>query len=136
MKKSAHRYIVLITALAFIVNIMLPFYAIYSLPANDTKQLSSIFGDKVLICTSDGFKWFSWEDIQSGKEKPKTHEQIKCPVCYVAAHSTNHTFVAQNVEFLYSPEVELLKFRLSLNNNFISQISFSGKQSRAPPYYA
>jgi hypothetical protein len=137
MQKSANKYYSLITAIAFFVNVMLPSYAVYNLPEKSAtaKEMSSLFGDKVLICTSDGFKWFSWEDIQSGKAQPKTHSQIKCPVCYVAVHSLKHTLPQQNVELAYNAVIQTFKFHILQSDVFTKQLFLKGRLSRAPPSY-
>lgn len=74
-------------AAALLLHMVLPFFATYQVPAQvAAKNMASIFGEKLLLCTSEGFRLVKWEDIVSGKEKPKTHTQYQCPLCYVAAH--------------------------------------------------
>lgn len=82
---------ILIMAVAFLMNAMLPFFAVYNPPASyedeqNIKQMSSLFGEKILICTEAGFRLVSWNDLINGKEKPKPHPNIKCPLCYIAAY--------------------------------------------------
>lgn len=82
-----NRVATIVAAVALLLHALLPFYASYQLPTGgDTKQMSSLFGDRVLLCTAEGFKLVSWEDLLSGKENPKPHKQYQCPLCYVAAH--------------------------------------------------
>ncbi|TAF75273.1 MAG: hypothetical protein EAZ52_06920 [Alphaproteobacteria bacterium] len=78
-----NRAFIIVAAVALLVHTLLPFYASYHVP---TQQISSLFGDKVLLCTADGFKIFSWDDLRNGKEQPKPNTHYKCPLCYVAAH--------------------------------------------------
>jgi hypothetical protein len=133
MKKFLSRYYSLLTAIAFLINVMLPFYAVYNIPQASAKEASSLFGDKILICTADGFKWFSWQDLQSGKEQPKPHSQFKCPVCYVAVHGVKHTLPQSNIELGYDSFSYKVQFQLSLAEVFTPPYFLSGRLGRAPP---
>lgn len=77
-----------ITLLAFLLNAVLPFLAVYNVPAHQlyAKNISSLFGEKVLICSGDGFKWVTWKDLQEGKGGHEQPSHYKCPLCYLAAH--------------------------------------------------
>ena len=87
MQNKIHPYPLLLI-LAFIINAILPFFAVYNLSADHTeaRRLSSVFGEQIIICTGDGFKWVKLADLQSGKEKPTPHSDTKCPLCYAARH--------------------------------------------------
>ena len=106
MKKATITHIAL---LAFAMNVMLPFFAIYNLPAasahessvSNAEDLASLFGDKVLICTPDGFKWVSWKDLNNGKEHP--HSEFKCPLCYVGAQGMKHAMPSAQIGLVVSP---------------------------------
>ena len=81
------RVISCLSAAALLVYTLLPFFAVYQLPAQiDAAKSASPFGGKVLLCTAEGFRLVSWADLASGKEKPKPHQEYRCPLCYVAAH--------------------------------------------------
>lgn len=86
--KFRRRFFSLCLFVAFLAHTLTPFFAVYNLSAvtAETKQLASLFGEKILICTGDGFKWVSLADLQNGKENPKPHPDYKCPLCYVASH--------------------------------------------------
>jgi len=83
MAKYKNKWLSLTLALAVAFSALLPFFAVH----NPSNHLSSVFGERVLICTGDGFKWVNPADLQSGKEKPKPHSGDKCPLCYAARHS-------------------------------------------------
>jgi len=81
------RYTPLILIMALLINAVLPFFALY--PSNQHAEIaldSSAFGNKILLCTGEGFKWIKLADLQSGKEKPKPHSGNQCPLCYAARH--------------------------------------------------
>ncbi len=85
--RQKNRFISCLSAAALLLYTLLPFFAIYQLPANITTASSPApFGDKILLCTAEGFRLVSWADLVSGKEKPKPHHEYRCPLCYMAAH--------------------------------------------------
>lgn len=80
-----------ITLLAFIFNIFLPFFAVHTITqaqaADNPTELSSLFGDKILVCTADGFKWMTWEELQKeGYPHHPDKPPYECAFCYIAAH--------------------------------------------------
>ncbi len=88
--RRKHRGILLVTAAALLFQLLLPFFAVYRLPGSSgPRGLASLFGDKVIICTADGFRLASWDELAKGKNHPKPHEQYQCALCYVAAHGLN-----------------------------------------------
>ncbi len=85
--------------LAFLLHAVLPFFALYQLPqTGGPAQASSVFGDKILICTAEGFQWVAWEDLQSGKVRPEPHPDYKCPLCYLAAHGSKSLVPATDAQ--------------------------------------
>lgn len=77
------RHIYLLTLLAFLLNAFVPFFASYS--DVTSKTTSSIFGDKILICTGSGFKLIKLSELDG--QQDKNHQSTyKCPLCYIAAH--------------------------------------------------
>ena len=85
--KMNGQHIARIALIAFLLNVMMPFFAVYNVEhPSPAKEISSLFGEKVLICTGDGFKWVKWADLESGKEKHAPSSHYKCPLCYLAAH--------------------------------------------------
>jgi hypothetical protein len=75
-----------LAAAALSLHALLPFFAVYHWPDRPAAtRMAALFGETVLLCTSDGFRLVRWEDLQSGKEKPAPHQQYQCPLCYIAA---------------------------------------------------
>lgn len=130
--KLRRKHIARIACLAFLLNALLPFFAVYDIPHQSAaKEMSSLFGEKVLICTGDGFKLVTWADLESGKEKHNPSSHYKCPLCYVAAHGMKD-MVTPDAVTLASIEISasghaIYDYRLSA---LTLQSSFS---SRAPP---
>lgn len=111
---------------ALLLHLLLPFFAAYQIPAAAQAQMTSPFGDKILLCTAEGFRWVKWEDLQSGKEKPQPHKQYRCPLCYTAAQGQGinpvpeglvlrdvslFTNVAHKTEIIFSRQIYWQKLR-------------------------
>ena len=133
------RILSLLTMLAFIANVFVPFFAVYNIPsaqAAEKSELSSFFGDKILICTSDGFKWVTWEELQNEEnEHPDPNQKhYECPLCYVSAHGVKDFLPVSAVSFTH----ELIEKRATgfayTNITAKSRFSLAGYQTRAPPH--
>jgi hypothetical protein len=86
VKKRHKRSIVYTMLLAFVFNLLLPFFASYSLnsaQAASVNDLSALIGDKVLICTSTGYKWVTLSEWQDEEPAPESGKHYKCPLCYL-----------------------------------------------------
>lgn len=138
-KANTIRSIALLTFIAFLLNVTLPFFAVYDFSRiiastqTENEQNASLFGDKILICTEDGFKFVSVEDLQDGKELPKKHPQYQCAMCYVSAHGTKHVMATAEVALVHYEYVQHVFYSIS-HDVTISQFSSRGFQTRAPPF--
>ena len=133
MKKNC-KHIARIALFAFLLNALLPFFAVYDVPAHQSaaKEISSLFGDKVLICSGDGFKWVKWEDLQSGKEQHTPPSHYKCPLCYVAAHGMKDMVTPDAVALVSIEAADSVHAIYDYwPSAFYLQSAFS---SRGPPY--
>lgn len=85
--QRSFKHIARLVLLTFVLSLGLPFFAVYDTSGQAlAKKPASIFGETILICTGDGFKWVKWADLQSGKEKRHTPSHYKCALCYLHAH--------------------------------------------------
>ena len=55
---------------------LIPFISIYQKDINQS-QFEISLGDKILICTADGFEWVDRDTL------PAHHKHAKCPLCYL-----------------------------------------------------
>jgi hypothetical protein len=137
MKKSCRiRYFAILTLIGFLINTMLPFFAVYNLPqitASSNEQSPSLFGDKILICTGSDFKWVSWADLQNGKESPKPHPEYKCPSCYIAAHGLKYSNPEKMVDIAYIHIAKQPPYFFTVFEITSSKIFAQKYLSRAPP---
>jgi hypothetical protein len=129
-----NKIITVFAALAFLLHTLLPFFAIYQFPANiEAKTNTSLFGDKVLLCTAEGFKLVSWDELLKGKQEHKPHKQYKCALCYAAAHGQG--LKPQSVDglaALFHVEVKLSKFHRQ-KHIAIDEAEWRSFLTRSPP---
>lgn len=119
----------IITLTAFLMNVMLPFFAVY----DSYTKAETFFGDKIPICTANGFKWVSAGDLQNNKNLPKHDNEYKCPLCYVSANGINQIVPESVSNIEYKTAVNLLSYDLSNQVTRIYSLN-SSKLSRAPPF--
>ncbi|MCC7260044.1 MAG: DUF2946 family protein [Alphaproteobacteria bacterium] len=85
--KFHRRAIPLVAAFALLLQALLPFAAVYQpVPDATTAERAALFGDKLLICSAEGFRWVRTQDLAEGKAHPQTSSDYKCPLCYIAAN--------------------------------------------------
>jgi hypothetical protein len=76
----------------FLLQVLVPFFAVYGVSASQVQAALAapeIFGEKVLICTRDGFAYVSWQQLAEEEKKPQNtkHSSLQCPSCYVQTHA-------------------------------------------------
>ncbi len=135
------RYFYLLLLVAFLLNVMLPFVAVYdtqqalashSEQSSSNSNLSSLLGDKILICTSSGFKWVSWDDLQQDNNQTQSHSKYQCALCYLAANHFKHSVPIQHVAIFYQKNIRHV-FSDALDFTAIPQPTHRLFLARAPP---
>lgn len=123
------------TLYAFIFSVLTPFFATYNTAAAanvDAKEMSSLFGDKVLICSSGGFKFVTWEELAAGEHHDED-QQFKCPLCYVAVHGVKANALS-NVIALAKPLGDASgKILFRETDSLKASLLAYQRHSRAPP---
>ena len=123
----------LLTAAAFLFQVLLPFAAVYHAPGETDAVSSAIsFNGKIILCTPDGFKLVSLEDLRNGREKPATHEDYQCPLCYLAAHQSIRQRVA-DLTAAPLPVTAQLSFFAASGTIHSSAANWRKPLTRAPP---
>jgi len=132
----------LIATVAFLAQIFLPFFAYYgdmSAPNIQAKadRTPAVFGDKILICGADGFRWVSAKDLlDGGDEDAEPHERYACPMCYItAAGLQNFAPCAAG----YADADDLCVKNINHTSAFTAPLSpslWTGMRSRAPPFFS
>ena len=113
----------------------MPFFAVYNLPDNTAQasEITSIFGDNILICTDDGFRWVSLNDLRKGKEPSKHNSKYKCALCYVANNGTKHLGASDTATSVAPAYTAIYKFppeSALISREILKQTA----SPRAPPY--
>jgi hypothetical protein len=128
MIKYNRKWLGVVLALAIALSALLPSFAVH----NPSGHLSSVLGERILICSADGFKWVKLEDLQSGKEKPKPHSDDKCPLCYAARHEAKAVAASWAIPAsdYYAPAPVAIRYDSAL----VSLARTSSLNVRAPPY--
>lgn len=126
------KHIAYLTLLAFVLSTLLPFFAIYDTGHRSSfKEMASLFGEKVLICTGDGFKLVRWADIEKegNHHKPSGYQ---CALCYLAAHGTKDFTAPDGIVLAYNLKTSATGYAIYgyLLAALHTQYPFS---SRAPP---
>lgn len=135
------RTLSLLTTLAFVLNVFLPFFAVYAVPSAQAAEpgaLSSILGEKILICASDGFKWVTWEELQQdgGNHPEPGKKHYECPLCYVSAHGLKDLLPSAATAFIPSPVQERQALSAIPDQCHTGGPRRCGHQTRAPPRLA
>lgn len=135
------RHITILTIIALLISVIVPFFAVYNLQgggdnAEQESELSALFGDKILICTADGFKWVSIADLETNQEQPEPHHDYKCGICYLAANGLQDIITSDAaIEIAYAITPSNLSYGFVYvfvdNNTFKNSF-----QTRAPPFIA
>ncbi len=136
MSIKSHQKILINFALtiAFLFNAILPLLLIFDRPTSpDSDALAQIFNDKILICTSSGYKYISIRDLEKGDlSAGKDNFSSHCVLCLIELAAAD----------LYVPEKPLIFPSLSISENiyfvrYSSALNFVGLKGnnspRAPP---
>lgn len=141
MKELAKiRILSFLTILAFVINAFVPFFAVYNIAAAQAAEQSDIqsFDEKILICTADGFKWVTWEELQQEETDHQTPDQkhYECPLCYVSAHGLKDFLPATAVivtQKLSKEHTESAGYAETVTK---PRFAVAGYRTRAPPHLA
>lgn len=118
---------------------MLPFFAVYDfsqLRASEASQVASPFmGTKILICTSEGFKWVELKDLQSHKEEQDPHPEMECVLCYLSLNGIKFTAPDAVIAVIYIPSFKYVT-KYAPEVRLRDELYIRSFQSRAPPHRA
>lgn len=135
MSKNVRFFLFRLTLIAFLFSAVVPFFAVYELPQTDSQQetLASLFGDKILICTENGFEWMSLADAQGGKLPHKRDSHLKCAMCFVTAKGGSHHQLSPVVLALDVPLGKALRQHFVSSASVVEGIYQRPSAPRAPP---
>lgn len=144
MTKKTKKWLGLLLAIAFTFNALMPFFADYSQAhkSNPLKayvsasmKLASVFGEKILICTENGFALVSIKDLLAGKIPVKPHKSFLCALCFIAANPISKLllFAVALVFLLHRKTLRL--FLVFRENTVRKYLMRSHASPRAPPAF-
>jgi hypothetical protein len=138
MKNHKPKWLGLALALVLAFNTLLPFFAFYS-PAPTVSMsapslLSSLLGDKVIICTGDGFALVKWSDLQAGKVPIKPHKPFFCPLCYISTHDVAKALLLTAVVILLVRQFASTLILFGFNRYYRDVLTYTATRPRAPPF--
>lgn len=136
MKIQGIRHFFLLTLIAFIMNAIIPFYAVYADGNNQSLADSPLaINGKILLCTSEGFQLVSLEDIEQNN-LPAPHEGFKCPLCYISAKHTKHITTQHSQTISYVPYHTYYHYSLITDDSSYTSIADYAHGCRAPPAFS
>jgi len=136
LKNRRKRGIVYTMLLAFVFNLLLPFFASYNLAsvqAASGDDLSALIGDKILLCTSTGYKWVSLSELQGEEPLPETGKHYKCPLCYLHVDKPGVIYSDYSMLLSMSPVFRISTYSGEPVENPKTIALLLGRSTRAPP---
>lgn len=130
--KRYRRQFATLAFFAILLNAVVPFFAVYTTPHSaSVEKTPSTIGNKVLLCTLEGFRWVKLADLKTGKS-PVPNSHYKCPLCYLSVYGIAHeTPLLEIVQPTAFTQLQFLSWRNTLID--FSVAAFLG--SRAPPVF-
>jgi len=147
-RTTKKRLLVVLSLLAFLMNAVLPFYAVSSVSAAlvssksslasaknaDQYSLASLLGDKILICTVADFIGSDSSVTSDINGDDQRHVLFECPLCHLAKGNAItelliHAFNEQYIEATVSQQY------LTFHQNHKTTLLLNGGFTRAPPTY-
>lgn len=132
--KSAcsYRLIAPVAASIYLLAMLLPFFAVYGAGVqSDEAERFSLFGDKIIICTENGFALVSVDDLP--QQKPHSNPEYACGLCVLAANGlANFMQAFDPAAVLSNAAIWFETYRRAPDFRFVSH-AFPRALSRAPP---
>ncbi len=139
------------TLIAFAIHVILPFFAVYSLPLSKTNLNSPVVDKssiihasvqpkkKFVVCTKHGFMLVASTDIEKTfdaqqSSTPKSNPLFKCPLCYATAYGFKDLVFVNYYEFLKFLIIENFKNINTTRSLSVDSSSLQIPQIRAPPH--
>ena len=134
--KTHRKSITLLLTLALLFNAMSPLLFAFNVsPASTDSAAESMFGDKILICTSTGFKYVSIEDFRNGSLPDQKNALPHCSLCIINSLLAHNFIPAVITSDLPQLGVVLtLRYR-DVTQNISRHYAANNSYSRAPPYF-
>ena len=128
---SKNKWAGLALALAIAFSTLVPFFATYGSVA--PSKIASFLGEKILICTGDGFALVKLADLQAGKTPLKQHKDYSCALCYIAASGMGKALLFAAALLFLVRENTLARPSYFTPSSRLPSLAYAAARPRAPP---
>lgn len=123
--------------MAFAMEVLLPFMAVYATPAlaqtANSAQTPASQPQGVLICTGQGFQWVQLKDLQPQDTTPQPSKHYSCPACSVSTHVAQALLPFDFLSFLNTPQTASETVEAPGPPSIKKRLLSLGHFSRGPP---
>jgi hypothetical protein len=123
-----NRYYAALVLIAFAFNALLPSIGAIK---SASEQIAST--NMVFICASGGMKWVSWDDLQSGKDKPEIQRHLNLAAIASATQTLKDFANLEVTEINFVTIAYQFSTQAQTEQSFQSPQLIDGTHSRAPP---
>lgn len=138
MEFCLRKFVCQLTLIAFLFGAVMPFFALYEsqLAHAEASELAALYGDKLFICTENGFEWVDVADLAGGKHSPERKSHVQCALCVVSGGGGKIAQLPPVVLALTRHSAQELRLHFT-----VAPVQAKGWKSapampRAPPYIA
>jgi len=121
--------------LAFVFNLVLPLFVssgINLAQASEPDSLAALIGNKVLLCTTEGYKWVSLDTLSEQSPAPESSGHYKCPLCFLQIDKSITVIDSAKLGF-YTPVLLLLAHSEPFVPHRKRLRLLLSRETRAPP---
>ena len=129
----------ILAIIVFAINAFTPFAAVYSIAEAvsakpPTKISETTSSNKVLICTSEGFKWVE-QNVSADQHQNNQPHEYSCAICYIAANGVKDIAPEASAIPFFGDETEHAAYVIPNYSSKHYKHTNSLRQ-RAPPFIA
>lgn len=138
MEFCLRKFIGQLTLIAFLFGAVVPFFAVYEsqLQNAESAELAALYGEKIFICTENGFEWVDVADVASGKHNPKRKSHVECALCVVNGGGGKIAQLPPVVLAIAPYSAQELRLHFALAPAHVTEHETTPSIPRAPPLTA
>ena len=130
-----HKYALVFALAAFVLKVCIPFIVLYNISTAQTLAAEGAEPTaQIAICTADGVRWISLDDIANEKEHTSQQQgPYKCPLCYVLTHGLKLAVQQDETLLVHQPFLAGHTYTSGEDNQILAMSRTRAFFSRAPP---